>query len=208
MIAAVAACVLGATASSALAGQVGTTWVEREDAGPKPANAQATIGSGPLTAIRGVANFNANMFRICAGPDFSASTENMADFDTQLFLFDKRGVGLYATDDGVDLQSSLPSGHPNGPNIRSEYFIAISPFDRDPVDVSVARDSKLIFPTFPFEGVYGRFTDTGPISGWQGVSNGDGNYTIELTGAEFLNRNGRCTRQSSMPLGAERIGKP
>ena len=203
IVATSSAVVLAVSAPSGFGAQQGTTWIEREDAGPKPSNAQLVVGTGPLGAIVGSARFNANMFKICAGPDFRASVIGGADFDTQLFLFDRLGVGLYANDDaGGTVQSRLPAGHPDGPNIRGEYYLAISPFDRDPVDGQLHGDFGLIFPTFPFDQVHGRFTDTGHISGWQGGNFDAGDYRIVVNDAEFLNRNGRCVHHSSLPIGA------
>jgi hypothetical protein len=217
VIATFCAMALGLTATPAFAQQVGTTWVERLDAGelPRaqhPRAAQPVVGTGPLESIRGALvprrRPDVDMFKLCAGPQFSATTVGGAGFDTQLFLFDRNGVGLYANDDSAgSLQSTLPASHANGPNIRSEYFLAISEFDRDPVDGTVQRTSKLIFPTFPFDGVFGRFTDTGPVTGWQGISGQGGDYTISLTDAEFLTRQKRCVPQPSSPAGAERIDK-
>jgi hypothetical protein len=213
VIATSCAMVLALTAVLAVAQQVGRTWVERGDAGETPPTAQAVVGTGSLEAIRGAivhrrGHPDADMFKICAGPHFSATTVGGAHFDTQLFLFDRRGVGLYANDDSAGtVQSTLPAGHPNGPNIRGEYFLAISEFDRDPVDATVRRESKLIFPTFPFDQVLGRFTDTGPITGWHGVAGPGGHYRIRLTDAEFLTRQARCVPQSSSPAGSEQIEK-
>jgi hypothetical protein len=189
--------VLGVTATLVSAGQVDHSWQEDHDAGQTPPHAQAAVGTGALNSIRGslASGNDVDMFKICAGPDFSATTVGGATFDTQLFLFDWRGVGLYANDDdhgGNSLQSTLPAHHRNGPNIRSEYFLAISEYDRDPVDATLGRASKLIFPTSPFTRVLGRFTDTGPITGWQGSGDEGGHYTISLEDAEFLTAQGHC----------------
>ncbi|HEX5468164.1 MAG TPA: hypothetical protein VFW80_03855 [Gaiellaceae bacterium] len=201
------AVVMGVVASSSLGGQQGQKWVEQPDAGAKPGGAQAVRGTGQLKVIKGML-VGVDMFKICADPGFSASTIGGADFDSQLFLFDSHGVGLYANDDsGGTLQSELPAGHPNGPSIRGEYFLAISSYDRDPVNGPVPRSPALIFPTFPFDQVHGRFTDTGHVTGWEGVGFGSGAYKISLTGAEFLNRHARCVHEEEMPLGAERIDK-
>jgi hypothetical protein len=218
IIATSCAIVLGLTATLASAQQVGTSWVEGPDAGESPRAqhphpAQSVVGTGPLESIRGAlvprARPDVDMFKICAGPQFSATTVGGADFDTQLFLFDRNGVGLLANDDSAGtVQSTLPASHPNGPNIRSEYFLAISEFDRDAVDGTVRRASQLIFPTFPFDEVFGRYTDTGAITGWEGFAGPGGDYTISLTDAEFLSRQGRrCAAQPSSLAGAQHIDK-
>jgi hypothetical protein len=213
LIATSCATVLGLTATVAFAQQVGTTWVESPDAGQSPRAAQLVVGNGPLESIEGAIVPRAqrpdvDMFKICAGPQFSATTVGGADFDTQLFLFDRNGVGVYANDDSAGtVQSTLPASHPNRPNIRSEYFLAISEFDRDPVNANVQRASKLIFPTFPFDEVFGRYTDTGAITGWGGFDGGGGDYTISLTDAEFLTRQARCVSEPSSLAGAEHVDK-
>jgi hypothetical protein len=220
MIAALCLIVLGLTATLGFAQQVGTTWEEDPDAGdlaraPAPRAAQAVVGTGPLESITGtilprIQRPDVDMFKICAGPQFSATTVGGATFDTQLFLFDRNGVGVYANDDSAPgtVPSTLPASHPHGPNIRSEYFLAISEFDRDPVDATVRRESTLIFPSFPFAEVFGRFTDTGPITGWGDGAGAGGDYTISLTDAEFLTSPGRrCAPQPSSLAGAEDIDK-
>ena len=212
VIATFCAVVLGLSASFSSAEQQGRTWVERPNAGRTPPLAQAVVGTGPLESIRGTIGRQGgvDMFKICAGPNFRATTVGRTTLDTQLFLFDRRGVGLYANDDASGtgtFQSTLPASSPNGPNIRSEYFLAISTFDRDPIDARVSRESKLIFPTFPFEQVFGRFTDTGPITGWRGFGFGTGDYTISVRGAAFLNARARCVPRSSSPASLEHIEK-
>ena len=208
VIAALLTIVLGMTASPvSSARQQGTTWIEDRDAGETLFAAQRVRGTGPLQAIRGDMRRpgpRADMYKICAGPNFSATTVGGASFDTQLFLFDRNGVGLYANDDSQSgVQSTLPAFHPNGPNVRSEYFLAISVFDKDPKD---AR-GRLIFPTFPFSDVAGRFTDSGPMTGFIKFPGTGGNYRIALEGAQFLNRFGRCVPQAASVLGSEHVDK-
>jgi hypothetical protein len=207
--AALSAIVFGLSAAPAgFGGQQGTTWIERPDAGATLSTAQRVRGTGLLQSIKGSMRRpgpRADMYRICAGPNFSATTVGGANFDSQLFLFDKNGVGLYANDDSQGgVQSTLPASHPNGPNVRSEYFLAISVFDRDPKDAS----GKLIFPTIPFAQVVGRFTHTGPMTGFVKFPGPGGTYTIALQDAEFLNRFGRCVPQAASAMGSEHVDKP
>jgi hypothetical protein len=102
--------------------------------------------------------------------------------DSQLFLFNTAGLGVYANDDadGLTRRSTLPAGHLSGSLSAGLYFLAISGFDRDPVGAV-----DLIFPNFPRSEVSGPSGPDGgtPISGWSGF--GDfGPYTILLTGAD------------------------
>ena len=90
------------TGTSANAHQVGTTWHEDGDAGETRATAQRVVGLGPLTEISGSTN-DADMFKICVtgNQTFSATTVEGASWDTQLFLFDASGRGVYANDVSV-----------------------------------------------------------------------------------------------------------
>lgn len=118
---------------------------------------------------------------------FSATTVGTPGtlVDTQLFLFNSTGFGVYANDDdpgGGTFGSTLPAGDPHSPTTPGLYYLAISSFDLDPVSVG-----GLIFPNSPPTGVFGPTGPGGgdPISGWVGFGFGNGTYTISLTGARF-----------------------
>ena len=71
-------------------------------------------------------------------PPASATT-----LDTQLFLFDANGLGVYSNDDapcGVR-SSRLPSNHRFSPTGPGEYYLALSSFNNDP-----QSDAGEIFP--------------------------------------------------------------
>jgi len=164
-----------------------TIWTEIGDAGSLPGTAQRTAGAGPLTEIRGLINhtLDADMFQIfiTGGGAFSASTIGGTGLDTQLFLFSAPGFGVYANDDAVSFpyQSQLPAGHPLTPAQPGFYYLVVTPWDLDPTSAL-----GLIFPTFPYEGVFGPTGPGGslPISGYSGFGDA-GPYTVFLTGAEF-----------------------
>ena len=157
------------------------------DAGDLPATAQDVTGTGPLDSISGTIEpaSDKDVYRICltGGQTFSATTVGGATIDTQLFLFDSAGLGVYANDDTQDgvLQSTLPSGglSPSEPGV---YYLAISTWNYDPVS-----SEGLIFPDEPITAVVGPTGPGGgvPISGWQGDPGDPGPYTITLTGATF-----------------------
>ena len=165
-------------------------WAEAGDAGELPGTAQVPAGSGSLDAISGAITpaADADMYQVCltGGGTFSATTgpPGSHTFDTQLFLFDAAGNGVYANDDslGIGLGSLLPAGHALTPATAGTYYLAVSAWDNDPVSAG-----GLIFPN-TFNDVDG---PTGPggalaISGWTVASGDDpGEYTIALTGAEF-----------------------
>ncbi len=169
-------------------------WTEVGDAGDLPATAQVPFGVGALTSIRGfIGNdrpnslLDADMYRIHIPVPgaFSATTFGTGGtlVDTQLFLFDAAGFGVYANDDVPGSpRSRLPAGHPLGPPGAADYFLAISGSGRNPVSAG-----GLIFPTSPKTGVLGPAGLGGgmPISGWTGFHPRRGTYTINLTGAEF-----------------------
>jgi hypothetical protein len=139
------------------------------------------------------------MYRICVtgGRSFSATTLGTGTtFDTQLFLFDSAGRGVYANDDTDNpptAQSDLPPGTAEGsdtgssPDAPGVYFLAISAFDSDPVD----SNGNLIFPSVPFNRVHAPNDPSAVIAGWSGAG-GSGPYNIVLTGARFLTSAGQC----------------
>ena len=173
-------CVLSTTSWAA-------TWSEVGDAGSLPGTAQGTgAGPGPLTSISGTvaASGDADMYQIfISSPGtFSATTVGTPGTlnDTQLFLFDAGGLGIYANDDtSPTFRSTLPAGNANSPTTPGLYYLVISGFDVDPTSSGgeIFDDS--------FTGVHGPTGPGGgsPISGYSGGS-GTGTYTINLTGAD------------------------
>lgn len=174
-----------------------TPWAEVGDAGQLPSTAQVPAGSGALTSISGsigppstISLTDADMYEIQISDPatFSATTVGTGGTlsDTQLFLFDAGGFGVYGRDDNPGTpRTTLPSGEPLGPQVAGDYFLAITGFNRDPVS-----SGGLIFPDSPRSTLFG---PTGPgggatISGYTGLegTSGRGTYTINLTGAEFV----------------------
>lgn len=169
------------------------TFTEMGDAGETLETAQASQGSGPLDSIFGALSTvtpDADLFRIflTGGQAFSASTVGGAEFDTQLFLFNKKGMGIYGNDNASHVlgenQSTLSSDF--SPTKSGFYYLAVSGFDYDPVD----SEGEEIFPdpAFPFNQVFG---PTGPggeshLSGFNGTRLNGGSYAIALTGAKAV----------------------
>lgn len=154
------------------------TFNEIGDAGDLPGISQAAGVLPVLTQIAGSigSSTDADMYAITISTAgvFSATTVGTPGTlgDTQLFLFNFSGAGLLANDDSSGFRSTL-TGTPLSPGL---YFLAISAFDRDPVSVG-----GLIFPSFPFNPVYGPTGPGGgsPITGWSGAG-GTGTYTIDV----------------------------
>jgi PEP-CTERM motif-containing protein len=172
------------------------TWTEVGDAGDLPGTAQQPTGANPLTSITGAISVgtDADMYRIFipVGAAFSASTVATPGTlaDTQLYLFNSAGFGVYFNDDcptgcGTN-RSLLPAGDPNSPVAPGIYYLVITGWDRDPISAGGE-----IWADTPFTTV--RAPDGpgagGSITGYTGTG-GTGTYTINLTGAQFVPTNG------------------
>ena len=115
------------------------TWTETGDAGHNPHMEQVVSGVGPLTQIDGSlpTGFDVDVYRIRIADHtmFRATTTAGTAIDTQLWLFHLDGTGVTFNDDdpGGGLQSRItdPFVTANG-----DYLLAISRFDRDPIDAS------------------------------------------------------------------------
>ncbi len=163
---------------------------ENGDAGDLPSTAQ-DLGSGEVPSIFGTftGGGDVDVYRVCLsdGPSFFASTVGATTLDTQLFLFDANGRGVYSNDDaGLGVRGSrLPSGHRFSPSAPGEYYIALSSFNNDP-----QSDAGEIFPDLFSSSLYpdGVVNAAGvgadePIVSWSGPTRGPpGLYRINVTG--------------------------
>ena len=173
----------------ALAAPMASAAPEVGDAGELPLTSQVPGPQGPLTSVEGAltSTFDRDMYRVClTGRPFSASTVGLAGFDTQLFLFDAQGRGVYANDDfhledgSVVTQSELPADDdaltPTAPGV---YYLAISAYNWDPQSPAgaiFAGGSGVVGPVGPGASL--------PISGWAAPvdRSAGGAYAIALTG--------------------------
>ena len=128
---------------------------ETGDAGDLPATAQDLSGA-PVDAIDGTiaAGDDQDLYRIClaGGGSFSASTVGGTVLDTQLYLFDAAGLGVYGNDDSqATRQSTLPAFHELTPAAPGVYLLAVTPYDRDPESEAGAifGGGGLLAPTGP-----------------------------------------------------------
>ena len=153
---------------------------EQGDAGDVPATAQ-DLTRAPVDSITGtIATGNdADLYRVCLTGEgsFSATTVGLTDVDTQLFLFDATGLGIYAHDDGTTKQSTLPAEHPLTPSASGEYILGISAYDRDPQSSGGPIFSNVAFVT----PANGRGAGA-PVESWAGLPRDSGGYTVALTG--------------------------
>ena len=135
---------------------------------------------------------DADVYRICLsnGASFSASTVGgtlPASLDTQLFLFNQQGYGVYANDDWPFSShgSMLPANHRFSPATGGVYYLAVSQFNRDPQSSlgEIFPDSYSL-STYPDDVVDASgFGAAGTLSSWDGRAPGtSGTYRITLTG--------------------------
>jgi hypothetical protein len=183
-----AACALIAVLALALApGAFAAS--EVGDAGELRATAN-DMGLGAVTQIQGsfTDGADADVYRLCLsdGASFSASTLGATTLDTQLFLFDSQGYGIYANDDSAGSRGSLlPARHRFSPRAGGEYFLGISAFNRDPQsslgEIFNNNINRTIYPDSIIDA--NGFGAGAPLSGWAGRASGPpGAYRINLTG--------------------------
>ncbi len=85
------------------------TFTEIGDAGETLSAAQViSTGQQPLESICGALSGDADLFQtlVTGGWTFLATTVGGAGFDTQLFLFDSAGMGVYWNDDSFGSSNS------------------------------------------------------------------------------------------------------
>jgi hypothetical protein len=176
------------------------TFTEIGDAGQTLGSAQiinTLPGGTSLTAIFGtMEGSGADLFQIflTGGQTFSATTvNNTTFFDSQLFLFNSTGIGIYANDDDPNNppQSTLPSGISFTPSASGIYYLAISGSGYLP-----QSSGGFIFPVSgglldQTGGTQNAVGPTGPggasaLSAWSSASSETGSYEIDLTGAQFV----------------------
>jgi hypothetical protein len=166
-------------------------WAETGDAGDLPPTAQDTVGVGNLDFISGTifTSLDKDMYKIeITNPAaFSATVIGGGSLaDSQLFLMNAAGSGVYGNDDPVllDPLSVLPVGHANGPGTAGTYYLVISGPDNDPTtgggeifdDINPGVQTAVL---------------AGAVDGWSPTfSVFGGAYQIDLTGAEFSNSTG------------------
>jgi hypothetical protein len=163
---------------------------ESGDAGSLPATAQ-DAGSGAVTEILGsfTGGGDVDVYRVCLsdGASFSASTVGQTTLDTQIFLFDSEGVGVYANDDAATMVrgSRLPARHRFSPTAGGEYYLALSSFNNDPRSAAGEIFPDGFMPNVYPDSVVNAVGVGGdePVSSWMGPTRGPaGLYRIELTG--------------------------
>jgi hypothetical protein len=182
----------GLSAATSFAANI---YVEGSDAGQTIAAAQpvSTLPGGTtLDAIRGTLFSGADVFKIylTGGQTFSATTTASTlpynNFDTELFLFDSAGLGVYANDDSSvsPPQSTLPAGSAFTPSASGIYYLALSSSGYTPVSAGGAIFGAFVATT-DVVGATGA-GGSAVLSGWNSFLSGSGPYEVVLTGAQFL----------------------
>lgn len=180
----------------AAAASSANVYVETGDAGQTIATAQAVntlVGGTALDAIQGTLSSGADLFKIylTGGQAFSATTTASSiafnNFDTELFLFNSLGLGVYANDDDASAgggQSTLPAGPGFAPTASGVYYLGIAGTGYLPVSTggqifgAFFSTTNVVGPSGPGGGA--------ALSNWSSVSSESGAYQIVLTGAQFL----------------------
>ena len=175
-----------------------TTFNEIGDAGNLPATAQTTTSIGQtFDEIRGTltpeAGDGEDMYKIfiTGGGDFSATTTGGLTFDSELFLLDASGKGVYSNDDTNTFlaPSVLPAHIALTPVAAGYYYLGITQCCDQPLSaggpifagLGGGSDHLIVSgPTGP--------GGASPITGYSLVFDqrpGGGPYTIFLTGAHL-----------------------
>jgi filamentous hemagglutinin family protein len=165
--------------------------IEVGDAGELLSTAQpinSEIGGTGFNAIAGNLDYDNDVdlyqLDLRQGVPFQVSTVNGTRVDTQLFLFDGRGLGLSSNDDSANIrQSTLPLNQPFIPAVSGTYYLGISSYYNDPLSSGGRIFSSSGEPNGRGAGL--------PLSGWTTSRVNDrGPYVINLT----LNPIFRCNR--------------
>ena len=171
LAATIAAITLALPASALAAGETG-------DAGELPGTAQ-NLSTEPVDQVSGsfATGSDTDLYRVCleGGGTFSATTVGASNADTQLFLFDAHGHGVYANDDSQSTrQSTLPSLDALTPDAPGIYLLGITAYNRDPHGASE--------PIFPDAGGLLAPVSDQSLASWSGSARMGGPYGIALTG--------------------------
>lgn len=177
----IAALALGAATSA----QAAAVYIEGGDAGETIDTARTFLGAGPIDAIQGSIDGDADLFAIylTAGTAFSATTTasgiDYNFFDTVLYLFDAAGKGLIGNDDDGNVGGSQSTLSNYIPTVSGLYYLAITGASYTPVSGGSA-----IFPSLLGQGGnVAANPGAGALTGWSSLTSEFGDYEIQLVGA-------------------------
>ncbi len=163
---------------------------EKGDAGAIPNTAQLINNSAaPPKAISGTLTENdVDLYKIYlpGGESFQATTVRGTSVDTQLFLFDSNGKGLYSNDDySGGFQSTIPQGESFTPPASGIYYLGITSFGNNPTNASGEEIN--------FSNSVNPSTDSNNqniLSGWTESGLDNGNYIIRMGDAKSFDNEG------------------
>lgn len=177
----IAALAFGAATSA----QAAAVFIEGGDAGETLVTAKTFLGGGPIDAIQGSIDGDADLFAIylTAGTAFSATTTasgiDYNFFDTVLYLFDAAGKGLIGNDDDGIVGGSQSTLSNYIPTVSGLYYLAITGASYTPVS-----GGSPIFPSLlGAGGNVAANPGAGPLTGWSSLTSEFGEYEIQLVGA-------------------------
>ena len=156
---------------------------ELGNAGDLPATAQDLSGE---TVAQITGDFpdatDVDMYKLClsGGGTFSATTVGGSDVDTQLYLFDANGLGVYGNDDTGRRVPVDAAGRARAHAAAAgTYYLAVSPYNLEP-----RNDAGSIFLDVP--GVLAPLGPgaSEPVTSWFGRTSAGGAYAITVTGAD------------------------
>ncbi|MEP0857932.1 filamentous hemagglutinin N-terminal domain-containing protein [Trichocoleus sp. DQ-U1] len=95
------------------------------------------------------------------GQPFTASTVGSTDINTQLFLFDSNGLGVFANNDSVGFQSTVPLYQPFIPALSGTYYLGISSYPNSPRSSQGSIFNAVENPSGPGAGL--------PLNSWNKI---------------------------------------
>lgn len=194
-------------------------WIEFNDAPSYPEKqAQVTQGTGKLNFLSGTTSAvdlrDAYCIKITDPNNFSVTSDNnvdvnaFSDFDTRLYLFDKKGKALLFNDDSPPsmppFNSTLTNTATDGSNFKltktDEYVLVIGGFPdapKDNVGVNLFTDSVIS------DLVQSANPSAGHFAAWENAPTAaTGNYSLALQGVEFCQDNLDIIGTNNSPSGS------
>ena len=165
--------------------------VTASNAGSTLATAQVIpAGSAMLTDIIGDIDNDTNQIELfeiflTAGTNFSASTVSNTSnfFDTELFLLNSAGIGVYENNDDLNAggtQSTLPTGNQYSPANPGFYYLGITSNGIDPISAAGTIFDIANNPSYLVLGPNGP-GGAAPLTGYQGTSTEQGTVAFDIT---------------------------
>ncbi len=190
---------VGAQSATNKAGPNPFLWTELSDAPSFPGGqAQIPRGPGPLSLLSGSTSAmdsrDAYCIKISNPSTFQVTSDSNVDgfatanFDTRLYLFDKRGKPLLFNDDTAPsttpYTSTLTSVSTDGSGYNltqnGEYILVVAGFSDKPFD-SIAND--LFNPSI--DGVNSANTNASRFAAWENNNPATGDYFLALRGVSY-----------------------